>query len=62
MWRAAQAFQWTENVYGDLMLLSLATHQHLRVDSASGVAAADHPGLRPDREDGSCFVWKTDAK
>ena len=57
----AETFQWTENVYGDLMLLSLATHRHLRIDRGSGAVAADHPGPRPDRKDGSCLVWKTAA-
>jgi beta-xylosidase len=54
----AETFQWAENVYGDLILLSLATHRHLRVDPGSGVITADHPGPRPDRKDGSCFTWK----
>jgi hypothetical protein len=54
----AETFQWTENVYGDLILLSLATHRHLRVEPGSGIVSADHPGPRPDRKDGSCFTWK----
>jgi xylan 1,4-beta-xylosidase len=39
----AEAFQWTETPYGDLILLSLATHRHLRVEPGSGVVTADHP-------------------
>jgi xylan 1,4-beta-xylosidase len=54
----AETFQWIENVYGDLILLSLATHRHLRVEPGSGVVTADHPGPKPDRKDGSCFTWK----
>lgn len=54
----AETFQWMENVYGDLILLSLVTHRHLRVELGNGVVTADHPGPRPDRKDGSCFIWK----
>lgn len=54
----AQTFQWVENVYGDLMLMSLATHRHVRIDPASGAVRADWPGPKPDRKDGSCFVWE----
>lgn len=54
----SETFQWTETPYGDLILLSLATHRHLRVEPASGVITADHPGPQPDRKDGSCFTWK----
>jgi beta-xylosidase len=55
---SATTFQWIENVYGDLMLLSLATDRYLRIDPATGVITADHPGPAPDRHDGSCFDWK----
>lgn len=54
----AQAFQWAENVYGDLILMSLVTHRHLRIDPENGAVKADWPGPKPDRKDGSCFVWK----
>jgi hypothetical protein len=53
----AETFQWTETVYGDLLLLSLATHRHCRIDPGSGAVSADHPGPGPDRRDGSCFWW-----
>lgn len=55
----AETFQWTENVYGDLMLLSLSAHRHLRIDPASHAVTADHPGPLPDRKDGSCLRWQT---
>jgi beta-xylosidase len=58
----SETFQWTENVYGDLMLLSLATHRYLRVEPGSGDVSADHPGAKPDRKDGSCFTVRADAK
>jgi hypothetical protein len=53
----AETFQWTETPYGDLVLLSLATHRHLSVDPRTGVITADNPGPKPDRKDGSCFSW-----
>jgi len=54
----AETFQWVETPYGDLILLSLATHRHLRVEPGSGVVSANHHGPRSDRKDGSCFTWK----
>lgn len=54
----AETFQWTETPYGDLMLLSLATHRHLRIEPITGVVYANHPGPLPERKDGSCFRWK----
>lgn len=59
--RDGETFQWTENVYGDLNLLSLATHRHLRIDVANAAVFADSPGPKPDRKDGSCLVWKQDG-
>lgn len=56
-----ETFQWTENVYGDVMLLSLATHRHLRVEPSSAAVSADHPGPKPDRKDGSCFTVRPHA-
>jgi xylan 1,4-beta-xylosidase len=53
----AQTFQWTETPYGDLVLLSLATHRYLRIDPVSGAVAADSPGPAPDRADGVTFRW-----
>jgi xylan 1,4-beta-xylosidase len=55
----AETFQWTENVYGDLMLLSLITHRHIRIDPEDRAITADHPGPLPDRKDGSCLIWET---
>ncbi len=54
----AETFQWTENVYGDVMLLSLVTHRHIRIDPESGAISANHPGPKPDRKDGSCLRWR----
>jgi hypothetical protein len=52
----AESFQWIETPYGDLALLSLATHRYLRVDP-SGALSADHPGPEPGRADGAQFAW-----
>lgn len=57
----AEKFQWMENVYGDLILMSLKTNCFLRVNPDTGVITADHPGPKPNRMDGSCFVWDTDV-
>lgn len=54
----AETFQWIENVYGDLMLMSLTSHRHLRLDKESGTVTADCPGPKPDRKDGSCLAWQ----
>ena len=55
----ASLFQWEDMLRGDLMLMSLATHRYLFVDpGAKSLRSADSPGTRPDRKDGSCFVWK----
>ena len=52
----AETFQWTETVYGDLMLLSLTTHRHLRIDPVTGAVTADEPGAHTERIDGSAFT------
>ncbi len=57
----AETFQWTENVHGDLTLLSLVSHRHLRMDPSTTSLLADHPGPKPDRRDGSCFDWSRAA-
>jgi len=54
----ASTFQWQEMMHGDLMLMSLKTHRYLFVDPFAGsLCSVDSPGTRPDRKDGSCFVW-----
>jgi len=55
----ASLFQWQDMLRGDLMLMSLLTHRYLFVDpKAKSLCSADTQGTRPDRKDGSCFVWK----
>jgi hypothetical protein len=55
----AETFQWTENVYEDLMLLSLITDRFFHINPEDRAISADCPGPKPDRKDGSCLVWKT---
>jgi beta-xylosidase len=54
----AEKFQWVETPYGDVALLSLATHRYLRIDTATGTVSADHPGPVPGRDDGAQFRWR----
>ena len=54
----AETFQWIETLYGDVALLSLATHRYLRIDTATGAVSADHPGPEPGRGDGTQFRWR----
>ncbi len=54
----AARWQWMENVYGDLMLMSLETNRFLRIDLTSGVLTADAAGALPNRSDGVCLEWR----
>jgi beta-xylosidase len=59
----AETFQWEDMARGDIMLMSLATHRYLIAQPGeTGPVAANHPGPRPDRKDGSCFIWKVVEK
>ena len=55
--RDAETFQWMENMYGDLLLMSLSTHRYLRVE-ADGRLTSDSPGPAPDPNDGTALRWK----
>ena len=40
-------------------ILALATHRYILASpDALGPVSADHPGPKPDRQDGSCLAWK----
>lgn len=52
----SETFQWMESVYGEPMLMSLATDRYLTVDPPSGQVSATSPGARPDRADHARFV------
>jgi xylan 1,4-beta-xylosidase len=59
----ASVFQWQDMLQGDLMLMSLSTHRYLFADPfAQSLCSADSPGARPDRKEGSCFVWELVTK
>ena len=53
----AESFQWVENVYGDLMLMSLTSHKHIRINKENGTVTADAPGPKPARNNGVCLNW-----
>ncbi|HEU6448595.1 MAG TPA: glycoside hydrolase 43 family protein [Verrucomicrobiae bacterium] len=55
----SEAFQWMETPYGDLILLSLATERYLHV-GPDGSLWANVPGPKPDRQDGTCFIWQAE--
>lgn len=55
--RDAETFQWMETVYGDVMLMSLATHRYLRVE-ADGRLSGDSRGAEPDPNDGTALGWE----
>lgn len=59
----ASLFQWQDMLQGDLMLMSLYTHQYIFADPfAKSLVSADSPGTTPDRKDGSCFMWQIISK
>ncbi len=59
----ASTFQWEDMQRGGLMLMSLKTHRYLfAAPHAGSLCSADAPGTRPDRKDGSCFIWKRPAQ
>jgi beta-xylosidase len=54
----ASLFQWQDLLRGDFMLLSLKTHRYVGLEPTTGEPySADAPGTRPDRKDGTVFVW-----
>lgn len=53
----AQTFQWTEMPRGDLLLLSLASHRHLRI-APDGAVRADAVGAQSNRQNGASFTWR----
>jgi hypothetical protein len=53
----AETFQWMETLYGDLMLMSLATHRYLRLEP-DGRVSSDSRGAEPDPNDGTALRWR----
>lgn len=52
-----ETFQWIETPYGDLTLMSLATHRYLRVE-ADGRVTGDSRGPSPDAREGTALRWQ----
>ena len=57
----AETFQWMENLYGDLLLMSLSTHRYLRVEP-DGRVTSDSRGPEPDPNDGTALRWSVSPK
>ena len=55
--RDGETFQWMETLYGDLMLMSLATHRYLRLEP-DGHVSSDSRGAEPDPNDGTALRWR----
>jgi beta-xylosidase len=55
---AGSLFQWQDMLRRQFMLLSLRTNRYLGIDPETGEPyAADWPGPRPDRKDGTVLEW-----
>jgi len=52
-----ETFQWMETLYGDLMLMSLATNRYLRLE-VDGTLSSDSRGAEPDPNDGTALRWR----
>ena len=52
-----ETFQWMETLYGDLLLMSLATHRYLRLEP-DGRVSSDSRGAEPDPNDGTALQWR----
>ena len=56
-------FMWQDLLRGEFMLLSMKTHRYVGVLPDSGEPyAADRPGPRPDRRDGTVLRWRQVAQ
>ena len=55
--RDSETFQWMETMYGDLVLMSVATHRYLKVDP-DGRVSSDSAGPEPDPSDGTALRWR----
>ncbi|WP_336310809.1 hypothetical protein [Paraprevotella clara] len=51
-------FLWQDMLWGHTMLLSLKTNRYVGLNPLTGEPyAADWPGARPDRKEGTVFAW-----
>jgi xylan 1,4-beta-xylosidase len=52
-----ETFQWMETMYGDIVLMSLATNRYLFLDTDGRVTASSR-GPEPDPTDGTALRWR----
>lgn len=52
-----ETFQWMETLYGDIALMSLATHRYLFLETDGRVTASSR-GPEPDPTDGTALRWR----
>jgi hypothetical protein len=53
-----ETFQWMETMYGDIVLMSLATNRYLFL-ATDGRVTASSRGPEPDLADGTALRWRT---
>ena len=53
----AETFQWMETLYGDVVLMSVATHRYLRLET-DGRLTSDSRGPEPEPSDGTALTWQ----
>ena len=56
-----ETFQWMETLYGDVVLMSLATNRYLFID-VDGQVTANSRGPEPDPNDGTLLRWKSASR
>ena len=57
----ASLFQWQDMLNNQCMLLSMKTNRYVGLmPDTREPYSANSPGTRPDRKDGSVFLWKGD--
>jgi beta-xylosidase len=54
---AGETFQWMETMYGDIVLMSLATNRYLFLDTDGRVTSSSR-GPEPDPTDGTALRWR----
>ena len=55
-----ETFQWMETLYGDVLLMSLATHRYLRIET-NGRLSSDSRGPEPNPNDGTALAWRAQS-
>jgi hypothetical protein len=53
----SETFQWMETLYGDVVLMSLATNRYLFIET-DGRVTANSRGPEPDPTDGTALRWR----